>query len=267
MGTSQASRGPSSGVPMVPPWVPDPILPDGQNAPNPPQQLPLIAPSGRFGPSRSSLGRYAQSGSSDDMRRGLGHYVGRGLGGASTAARRFGGTARTAGGLYGALSATASDRAAEQGSPLDPTLLRGRSASEVMDAVVEVVRPTDGTQDTEASRRSIKDALSELLNRFPNADLLNLSEDQRLFAIERYVGFDIYARFRLDVGKAIQDKAPSATAALARLKNIKEYIKEAVAREFRQLHSSGQSLNARHIVDLVNQTLYEAFHVFEDYNQ
>ncbi|GIK64315.1 MAG: hypothetical protein BroJett018_21090 [Chloroflexota bacterium] len=136
-----------------------------------------------------------------------------------------------------------------------------------MDAVVEVVRPTDGTQDTEASRRSIKDALSELLNRFPNADLLNLSEDQRLFAIERYVGFDIYARFRLDVGKAIQDKAPSATAALARLKNIKEYIKEAVAREFRQLHSSGQSLNARHIVDLVNQTLYEAFHVFEDYNQ
>ena len=48
-----------------------------------------------------------------------------------------------------------------------------------MDAIVEAVRPADGTQDAEANRAAIKDALSELLTMFPDADLLNLTEDQR----------------------------------------------------------------------------------------
>ena len=44
-----------------------------------------------------------------------------------------------------------------------------------MNAVVEAVRPADGTQDAEASRTAIKDALSEVLTIFPDADLLNLT--------------------------------------------------------------------------------------------
>src|SRR5437870_9526365 len=113
MGTSASSSGAPSGVPMVPPWVPDVVPADGQDTgsddapdlppPNttpapavPPPPVP-IAPPGRFGPSRISLGRYARSGSSAEMRRGLGHYVSKGLGGGGTATRRFGGTASTAG--------------------------------------------------------------------------------------------------------------------------------------------------------------------------
>lgn len=238
-------------MPLVPPWVPDVApanghdgddgnaadqqTPDAQPPPVAPRQpVPIpIAPPGRFGPSRTSLGQYARSGSSDAMRRGLGHYVGKGLGGAGVASRRFGGTARTAGTLYGALSSAASGQAAVPGSPFDPALLAGRTASEIMDAVVEAVRPTDGTQDAEASRWAVRDALSELLNRFPEADLLNLSEDQRLFVIERYVALDVYNRFRLDVGKTIQDNAPTVAAVLALFKEVKNYIKEAVSAAFR----------------------------------
>src|SRR5438046_2987996 len=116
MGTSASSSGAPSGVPMVPPWVPDAPPADGQDGgdetpdqptlspPPAPASPPLpvpIAPAGRFGPSRISLGQYARSGSADDMRRGLGHYVGKGLGGGGTATRRFGGTATTAGSIYG----------------------------------------------------------------------------------------------------------------------------------------------------------------------
>ena len=268
-------------MPMVPPWVLDATPADGQNGADgdaPDQQAPHtpsapaappppvpIAPPGRFGPSRSSLGQYARSGSSDDMRRGLGHYVGKGLGGEGTAARRFGGTASTAGTLYGALSSVASGQAVVPGSPFDPALLAGRSAGEIMDAVVEAVRPIDGAQDAEASRQAIRDALSELLNRFPDADLLNLSEDQRVFAIERYVAVDVYNRFRLDVGKAIQDKAPSIAAALTRFKEVKDYIKETVSAAFRRLRAAGQALNARRITQMVSLALGETFRVFEDY--
>jgi hypothetical protein len=281
MGTSASSLGAPSGVPLVPPWVPDAVPADGPDgddgdagdqqttpappvAPPAPQPVP-VAPAGRFGPSRISLGRYARSGSSDDMRRGVGHYVGKGLGGPGQAARRFAGTARTAGTLYGALSSVAAGQPAAPGSPLDPALLSGRTTAEIMDAVVEAVRPADGTQDAEASRAAIKTAVSDVLNRFPDADLLNLTEEQRLFAIERYMALDIYGRFRLDVGQAIHEKAPSATTALSRLKEVRDYIKETVAAACRRFRTGGQILNARRVAQMASQVLREAFQVFEDY--
>ena len=276
MGTSKSSTGPGSGVPLTPPWVPDPTPPEGDGADDsgsqPPQKQPAppptpvpIAPPGRFGPARTSIGRFARTGSEDDLRRGIGHYIHKGYGGAGTAAQRMGGTARAAGTLYGALSSAAAGEAAAPGSPFDPALLAGRSADEVMDALVEAVRPVDGTQDAEAGRGAIRDALAELLDRFPDANLLDLSQDQRLFAIERYVSLDVFSRFDLDLGKAIKDRAPSATTALARLKDVKEYIRETVSGRFRALRNAGEQLGAHRISEMMDQALRDAFAVFEDY--
>lgn len=212
MGTSQSSKGPPSNVPMVPPWVPDPSSsepagstgPDDGNAPQAapksPNPVPPIAPSGRFWGARTSLNSYAKTGDQNDMRRGVGQYIKQGYGGKHTATQRFGGTTKTAGALYSALSAAASGTTTSQGNPLDPTILSGRSAREVIDAVIEAVCPTDGTQDAEAHRASIDDALSELLNRDENTDLLNLSEEERSFVIERFVAQDVFRRFELDLG-------------------------------------------------------------------
>jgi hypothetical protein len=293
MGTSASSKGPGGGVPMVPPWVPDPVPPnqpppeengagpaDGESQngqQNPAQNQPSlqtapavphpspIAPAARFGGARRSLGSFASGGDSRDMRRGLRHYVRSGYGGGGTAVRRFGGTATTAGALYGALSSVAGGRAPSVASPLDPVLLAGRSAREIMDAVVEAVRPADGTQDAEAARAAIKDALSELLTIFPDADLLNLSEDQRGFAIEHFVAIDVYRRFQLDLGKTIQDKAPTVTVALARLKEVKNYIKETIAAAFRKLRAAGSRVTTDRVNEFVRSALSEAFQVFEGY--
>lgn len=285
MGTSQSSGGPPSGVPMVPPWVSDPAIiptqgagdaaPPDAAAPTaaPPQshQLPPVptvvpvAPQGRFRGARTSLGRFASSGSASDLRSGLGRYVKSGYGGSGTAARRLGGTAATAGALNVALSGLASGRPAQSGDALDPTLLKGKSAQDVMDAVVEAVRPIDGTQDAEASRAAIRDALSDLLTREPDADLANLTEDQRLFAIERYVAFDVYQRFALDLAKTIIEKAPTAASGLARLKQVKEYIRESVAAAFRKLRGAGQFATTTRVVAFVRNVLRETFEVFEGF--
>jgi hypothetical protein len=199
------------------------------------------------------------------MQRGLRDYVKKGYGGRSTAVKRFGGTASTAGALYGALSGVAGGQAAAPGSPLDPALLAGRSAREVMDAIVEAVRPADGTQDAEASRAAIKDALSELLTTYPDADLLNLTEDQRGAAIERFVAIDVYQRAALDIGKTIQEKAPTATVSLARLKEVKDYIKQTVAAAFRKLRATGDRVTTGRVNQVVRAALEETFQVFEAY--
>ena len=136
-----------------------------------------------------------------------------------------------------------------------------------MDAVVEAVRPVDGTQDAEAGQNAIREALSELLNQFPEANILDLSEDQRIFAIEHYVALDIFNRFNLDLGKTLQDKAPTASAALSRLKEVRDYIKETVSAQFRDLYTVGERLDARRISDLTEQALHDTFAVFEEYVQ
>ena len=257
---------------MVPPWVPN--VPDADQDAQPdadggPDQSPpppaQVAPPARFKSARTSLGRFARSGSTNDMRRGIGHYVRTGLGGARSASRRLGNTARTASSLYAALSAVAQGQAPTPGSPLDPALLSGRSAKEVMDAVVEAVRPVDGTQDSEANRDAVAKALGEVLNRYPDADLLNLTDEARLFAVERFVAIDVYNRFRLDVGKHIQDNAPSISATLSRLREVKEYIKEQVQACFRRMVSRGQQMNVRNVGQIVKTALQDTLFVFEEY--
>lgn len=266
---------------MVPPWVPDPVPPGGEDgpgdddapagpeAPERPQPLPgqpvPVAPPGRFSSARLRLGRFASGGGSGDMRKAAGHYVRKGLGGGGTAARRLGGTARTAGALYGALSAAAAGQPAGAGRLLDPAVLAGRSADEVMGAVVEAVRPVDGTQDGEASRVAIGKALSELLTRFPDCDLLNLSEEQRLLAVERFIAWDVFNRFQLDVGRTIQEKAPSTASALSRLKEVRDFITQTVAAQFRKMSGSATDLGSRKVAAMVRTALGQAIAVFEGY--
>lgn len=272
MGTSKSSRGSPGGVPMVPAWAPDPVPPPGKDETSPPQPTPglapqqtsPIAPAGRFGPARMSLGRFAGSGSQTDMRQGLGHYANKGMGGGGTAARRMGSTARTAGALYGALSSLAAGQTGALSDGADRRSLTGRSVDEIITAIVESVRPVDGTQDAEADRDALQGALSsELLSQYPDADLLELTEEERLFVVERFTALDIFNRVELDVGKAIQDKAPSASTGLARLREIKNYIKQTVAAKFREIRQKGGALTPRGVSAIVRQTIQQTFEVFQ----
>lgn len=196
------------------------------------------------------------------MRRGIGDYIRRGLQGSRSAVQRFGGTTNAAGALYGALSDMASGQTTP-GSPLDRTILSGRSASAVMAAIIEAVRPVDGSQDAEGARDAMQRALSATLDQFPDADLLNLTEDQRLFAIERFLALDVFNRACLDLWKHVQNRAPGVAAAMARLAEIRDYIHESVAAAFRRMRAAGEALNAERVAVLASSALREAFAVFE----
>lgn len=271
MGTSRSSPGAPGRVPMVPPWAPDPVPPGGSPETSPPEPTSdasppantPIAPAGRFGPARMSLGRYAKSGSQDDMRRGLGHYARKGVGGGGTAARRMGATARTGGALYGALSALATGQSNALGPGEDSARLQGRSVDQIITAIIERVRPVDGTQDAEAARDALQGALSsELLEQYPDADLLDLSEEQRLFIVERYTALDVFNHLALNIGKAIQSKAPSAAVGLARLRELKNYVKQTIAACFREARRAGQALAPRTVAGIVRQAIQQTFDVF-----
>lgn len=274
MGTSQSSKGPGSGVPMIPPWADSPAVDgppkddsgqDGETDEAPSPGPAPTAPSGRWATTRRNLGDYAQTGDGSAMRRALKGYVRSGYGGSGTASRRMGSTATTAGTLSEALSSLAGGVTPDANALLDRALLITRNADEIMDAVVEAVRPVDGTQDAEASRAAIRDALSELLARYENANLLQLTDEQREFAIELFTANDVVRRFELDAGQVIIEKAPTTTMGLARLKEIRSYIKQTVAASFRKLKQAGRRLNSGRVAQAVRDAIRETFTVFEEY--
>lgn len=295
MGTQQSSSGPGPGVPLVPPWADAPVrppdgalgapLPGSPDRPPPPPApptptpaLPLprpgngpaptptdLAPAGRFGPARTSLGRFARSGRGDDLRRAVGHYVNKGLGGSRSAARRLARTARTAERLYAAFQTLSGEHAAGPDNLLDPVLLRGRSVEEVMDAVVEAVRPTDGTLDSEASRDAIARATSELLEREPMADPFDLTQAQREFTIERFVANEIFNQIMLDIGKAIQLKAPNVPTGVRRIQEVRDYVREIVSSAFKKQRDAGRAMTAASIAAVAHDAIQDTMAVFESY--
>ncbi|APO92991.1 hypothetical protein [Xanthomonas euvesicatoria] len=94
---------------------------------------------------------------------------------------------------------------------------------------------------------------------------MELSMDQREFAIERFVAYDVFQRFELDVGQHIQDNAPTVSEGLARLKEVKDYVRQTVSASFRKLRESGRGLTDANVSQAVREALRDTFEVFEGY--
>ncbi|WP_375210916.1 Qat anti-phage system associated protein QatB [Hyphococcus sp.] len=284
MGTSGSSNGPGPDVPMVPPWADPapnggdaPENPDGGDggsngdadnggdAPTVPRPTVPVAPSGRFAGARRHLGSFSRSGNTGDMRRGISQYVSRGYGGSGTSARRMGKTAQTAAGLSNALSGGGGGGDATLAATINE--LRGRSANEIINGVVDAVAPIDGSQDVEASRESIREVLADLIAERPDADLLNLDDESRDVVVEQFIAADVYRRIVLDVGKKIQDAAPNAKVALQRLRQVKDYVKETVKYAFNSVRDKLGSSKSANVGKISHDALRETFEVFEAYTQ
>ena len=276
MGTSASSSGPGSGVPLIPPWVPEPeidpeVVPEGDQDPEidepvvPQLAPPLVAPAGRFRGARINLGQFGGSGSAGGLRRGLGHYVRSGLGGSRNASRRMTSTARNAGALYGVLQALSSGAPPQVDLGIDPAGLAGLPARQIVDRIAEALSPSDGTLDAEASRTSISWALCEFMRREPGADLLTLTLEQIFLTMVLYIGADICSRIELDVGKTIFEKAPDPATALERVQEMKGYVRQVVANRFRRRSADAGPLTQREASQLATRVIQDTFEVFESY--
>ncbi len=248
MGTSASSKGPGSGVPLVPTWV-------GNN--------PAVAEPARFRSARTNLGSFAKSGSDHNLKRGLGHYSRSGLGGSATGTARMGRTTAAAGGFADALSALRDGAPLPPNIPLDPATLTGKSQQEIADAIIDAVTPTDGTQDAESSRDSAARAFAEVLEVSPAADLTALPQDMVELFFERFLANDLVARIQLDVGKAVLDRAPDAATAIQRLETMQSFVKQEFNRAAQALKDAGQRLQQGNGKALGDASIKATLDVFE----
>lgn len=264
MGTSGSSSGPGGGVPLVPPWVSAAGAPESVTKQEQPAVGPL-APPARFGTARRALGNFARSGDRPSLRRGIASYAGKGLGGARIAARRMGGAASRSGALFDTLGGLSARTFDPTRLGFDAAGLVGHSAREIIDRVARFISPSDGTQDAESSQRAVNAALSDLLDTDPSTDIASLTDQQIHWVLERHIVYEIVQRIELDVGRSIVDNAPSPASAIARMKEIREYVEETVAAAFRAQQQTGRPLDRSAATKLTGNVIQGTFKVFEEY--
>nr|VFJ63720.1 MAG: hypothetical protein BECKDK2373C_GA0170839_11115 [Candidatus Kentron sp. DK] len=294
MGTSVSSTGPKGGVPLVPPWVPNiesepgATGPDQESggdqgeqspanqdiagnqeelSPDKTQPPPTMAKPMRFIGATKSLGNHAGTGDSKSLKRGLKHYSRSGLGGSRKAAARMARTARNAGALYGALHALGGRGEAPPDLEIDLKSLSGRPAREITDRLAEAISPNDGSQDSDANRESISQALTELISANPDVDLSALGDEQIASVVESYICNDISHRVELDVGKSIFDKAPNPATAQQRLDEMHSYIRQCVAAAFEDKGGLNPNLSQYDVARTSRDIIQRTFEVFEEYIQ
>lgn len=277
MGTSQSGKAPGSNVPLVPPWAED-AVDDSQATPiddsigaddsgahdAEPAPLAKLSSDARFMGASRRIASFAQNGDTKSLRYGLAQYVSKGYGGSASFSRRMGGTASRASRLNGVLQ---SGRNPDGSALIDRALATADNAYALMDAIVQAVTTRESTQDSESARHSVTEALSEVLVRYPDADLSRLSEDQRLYAVERFTAEDVFQRFRLDMHQVIVSNTPDPLVEMSRLEEIRSYISEAVSAAFRKSRARLSSPSSASIASLTRAALRETFDIFQEYLQ
>ena len=192
MGTSASSKGPGSSASFDPPWLddielPNPELPSSTEPQQPNEQppndvndnpnIPVIAPSGRFRGARLNLGSYIKTGDKSSLRRSLGHYSKTGWGGAHNVAKRMRISASVGSGLFRTLQSFRDGNNPTLADLFAKMKADNADAYQFIDAIVENTCPSGGSLDEESCRDSVNSALSDFLNRNPDANLSSLSDD------------------------------------------------------------------------------------------
>ena len=290
MGTSSSSSGPKGKVGLIPAWTPplpspnngiansgtgSPLngdgLSNGSGSPTIPAlpNMPSIgslAPERRFMSARTHLGKYAQSGSRDDLKKGLGNYVKKGLGGNKLATRRMSKTAVAAVSLVQVLNSLSANQPLPSNLAvvLDPQGLQGQSVKEIADRISNAIHPSDGSQDAEAGREALSHAISDLLEKEPTTDLLHMNEDQILFVTKTYIAYDLCHRIELDVFKSMLDKVDHATAS-QRLEDMTDFVKACVSESLKKEITAGNKIDQNTISLMATKIINNTLIVFEEW--
>lgn len=274
MGTSASSNGPGSGISLDPAWLDDidyngadsfgegqidenssDISQDTLNTLN-------IAPRGRFSSARRNMREYVRSGSSDSLRRSLGHYSRTGMGGAKALSHRMRASAKVGSNFYGAFRSLRDDPEFALGKVLSDLKAQGANAHQIISTIVEHVCPNGGSIDEVSLRNSATAALSEYLEEHPTVDFCRLSDDQMWELTGTYVGNEIFERVQMDIGQAFEKTDITVSERIVRMNSMKAFIQAEVAVQLNKIRETeSKTVN---VEKLIQRTIQATFEVYEE---
>lgn len=264
MGTSSQFGGTTVG--LVPSWVDDPTpAPADSVSGKEATQEPLENTTGTpdkiktfpFQAAKTNYSRYLGSGDRRSMQRALQHY-GKATGGTSGATRRMGTSRSTAGGLahfIGALGTSGAQQALKEFNLSD---YAGRSASDILFILSEVICPPGGTIDEGIARDAMHESIGELINS-GITDLDSMNEAQRQELLINYFTHSIQGRIVNDIGHGTV-KIPSSNEEVERLeKSLAQFTKGLVRVAVERHFEEKPAFNEHEMAHMIDNIYQESF--------
>jgi hypothetical protein len=119
-----------------------------------------VAPPRRFGNARRYLGEYASSGDRGSLRKALGSYSRKGMGGASNVASRMRTSTSAGAGLFNFLQGVRDSTDTKVRDWVNQLTSKNLSAYEVADEIIDQVISTGGSLEEESCKDSMAQAMS-----------------------------------------------------------------------------------------------------------
>jgi len=183
MGTSQSSVGPNGRSPLLPAWVDDSQA--TTQTPDP-QRLKGL---------RQAIGRAIGGGGREDVRKALGHYARKAIGGKHTSVQRLGKITQAGAGLFEIFS----DSLQQQYS-VNLNSLNGQPCDAVINQITELLAGHHG--DSDKIRSAMNIALSEALEGMTTFDEHSISVEVIAKMMICYLTESIFLQIVHDAGKA-----------------------------------------------------------------
>lgn len=283
MGTSEASRGPSSSSSLVPTWLDEPE--DDSNlsriitSPGDDDGLedssdqddtstrPAIEPPPlpqRFKASRRNFSTFAKSGGSNRsaLRRAVREYVRTGTRGSRRASRRMGASRTTARRLLSAFRGFQRDGVDATLRRLDLTNLVGRPAVDIFLGITSVICQDGGSIDEGVARDAWLETIIDLLQLgIENLDGLSTDQVQEIFLT--FVAHAIQTRLLQDIGINGIRMAEDLSAVEEFEEQFRDYIRRGVRDAFGYDLSNLANLSDQEIWKIVDETYQNAWELLE----
>lgn len=282
MGTSEASRGPSSSSSLVPTWLDEPeddsnlsgIItspgddgledPSDQNdiSTRPPIEPPPLPH--RFRASRRNFSTFARSGGSNRsaLRRAVRDYVRTGTRGSKRASRRMGASRTTARRLLGTFRGFQRDGVDATLRRLDLTNLVGRPAVDIFLGITSVICRDGGSIDEGIARDAWLETIIDLLQLgIENLDGLSTDQVQEIFLT--FVSHAIQTRLFQDIGINGIRMAEDLSAVEAFEEQFRDYIRRGVRDAFGLDLSRLANLSDQEIWKIVDETYQNSWEILE----
>lgn len=278
MGTSASSHGPGSRVPFDPPWLDDITLtlpaeavPEDDQKPSEPNEQPSpeieqteTAPPRRFQNARMRLSDFARTGDQGSFRGAVGHYSRTGMGGARRTARRMRASTRSAANLFEFLQSTRDGTDPDINEWVASLSDRGAGAQEIVDEIIRRVAPQGGSPDETSLQDSMAQAMQDLLENQPDADLLHLEDGDIWFLIESFLGYEVFSRLCLDIGQVFENSNFSPLDRVMRMKEMRDYLKaEVIAQVERLRQAAPAAAMTSQLRTILQSALQNTFSVYE----
>ena len=259
MGTSSSSSGPKSGVPIDPPWL-DSTIPQPSNSP---ALTSSKAPPRRFANARRNLNAYIASGYKESLKKALGHYSSKGMGGAKQVASRMRFSTSSGSRLFNFLDGIKDGLSPEIKDWIKQLYEGDLDASEIADEITKKIISESGVIEEDSCRKSMNIALAELIESNQDFSLEKMNEDSIWAVMTSFLAHEVSTRVFHDIGQSFE-KSDDPKGSVLLMNDMLEYVKAEISRQIRTLRSNTSTLATDEINNLLQLVVERTFKVFEE---